>query len=246
MRLSNEFPGGPIQAGTVRVKGDPDGPKDSAGCAISGICCTDGERISGLDIIKSIAGDHGFKEHLAIGRLNQGETFRLNDVVFSPLSGQLEQLDSEEYAGVCSYVDWWETEGRLKFEIVGSEFTTWPDADALAEKTGLPAACFRYAGTVDLMVRRKEDGKMGIIDIKRSKQVWPSHELQVNAYRMSEGAEWQAILQINFKLPKTRRWKFTEIDDKFSLFRATMAIWQEECANQKPLERDFPLELKLS
>ncbi|MFB3893991.1 MAG: glutamine amidotransferase family protein [Phycisphaerae bacterium] len=39
----------------VRVKGGPDGPKDSSGCAIVGICCTDGQRINGRDIVKSIA-----------------------------------------------------------------------------------------------------------------------------------------------------------------------------------------------
>ncbi|RPI63300.1 MAG: hypothetical protein EHM48_02725 [Planctomycetaceae bacterium] len=40
--------------GPVRVKPDRDGPKDIAGCAISGICCTDGQRINGRDIVKSI------------------------------------------------------------------------------------------------------------------------------------------------------------------------------------------------
>ena len=39
----------------VRVKGEPDGPKDSSGCAIVGICCSDGERTNGRDIVKSIA-----------------------------------------------------------------------------------------------------------------------------------------------------------------------------------------------
>ncbi len=44
--------------GGVRVKGDPNGPKDISGCAISGICCRDGRRIGGSDIIKSIANMH--------------------------------------------------------------------------------------------------------------------------------------------------------------------------------------------
>lgn len=204
------------------------------------------------EVIKQLAGLHGYKEHQAIEILNKGKilgdgtTFKMQDKVLNPTTREMEELDTEEYAGVCSYVDWWETDGKLKYIMLASEFTTWPDAQRLAAKTGLNAGCFAFAGTVDLKVKRIADGKVGIIDVKRSKSVYPAHELQVSAYRESEEADWAAILQINYKLPKTRRWKFTEVEDKFSLFRATMAVWQNENGNVAPLQRDFPLELKLS
>ena len=56
MRQENDFrPPGLHLPGVVRVKGDPDGPKDSSGCAIVGICNADGSRMNGRDIIQSIA-----------------------------------------------------------------------------------------------------------------------------------------------------------------------------------------------
>ncbi len=39
----------------VRVKPAGEGPKDISGCAIAGICCTDGDMISGRDITSAIA-----------------------------------------------------------------------------------------------------------------------------------------------------------------------------------------------
>lgn len=197
------------------------------------------------DRIKAIAGEHGYKEHGAIAKLNAGEPVNIDQEFLNPTTGKFEQLDTEEWSGVCSYVDWWHTEGKQKYRILDCEFVTWPDAAKLATETGLAEACFKFAGTVDIKAERIEDGKIGIIDIKRSKDIYPSHEMQVNAYRMSEGAEWQAILQINYKRTKTRKWKFTDIEDKFTLFRATMAIWQEETNNAGPLQRDFPLVLSL-
>lgn len=198
------------------------------------------------DRIKAVAGEHGYKEHAAIAKLNEGEPVAIDQEFLNPTTGRFEQLDTEEWAGVCSYVDWWNVEGKQNYKILDCEFVTWPDAQKLAFETGHNAACFAFAGTVDIKAERISDGKVGIIDIKRSKDIYPSHEMQVSAYRMSEGAEWQAILQINYKRTKTRKWKFTEVDNKFSLFRATMAIWQEETANAVPLQRDFPLELRLA
>ena len=59
MFQQNDFrPPASYMPGPTRVKPDADSPKDSSGCAISGICCTDGQRISGHDIIESIAVMH--------------------------------------------------------------------------------------------------------------------------------------------------------------------------------------------
>lgn len=49
------LPGFPV---AVKVKGDPDGPKDISGCAIAGICCRDGRTVSGREISQSIAVMH--------------------------------------------------------------------------------------------------------------------------------------------------------------------------------------------
>ena len=47
-----------IPSGRVQVKPAADAPKDISGCAIVGICCTDGERIDGRDIMAAIANMH--------------------------------------------------------------------------------------------------------------------------------------------------------------------------------------------
>ena len=55
MGYDNDFRPFAALPGPVRVKSALDSPKDISGCAISGICCTDGERINGRDIVQSIA-----------------------------------------------------------------------------------------------------------------------------------------------------------------------------------------------
>lgn len=200
---------------------------------------------SDADIIAQVAAEHGYKEHRAIARLNSGESVRADQLMERQTDDGPEEMDTEEWAGVCSYVQWWETEGKQRFKILRCEFTTWPDAQRLTSETGLPAEAFMYAGTIDIEAMERSTGLRWIIDVKRSKAVYPSHEMQVNAYRVAEHADRQAILQINYTRNKYQKWKFTEVPDKFSLFRATKAIWWNETADISPLQRDFPMELKL-
>lgn len=197
------------------------------------------------DDIVQMAGELGHKVHLAVGALNAGHVVHMSDQFPNQETGKLEELSTEEWAGVCSYVDWWNVEGKDRFEIEWFEFTTWPNAKELAEKHNLPADVFMFAGTIDLKVRERATDLRWIIDMKTSLDVYTSHEMQVNAYRIAEGADRQAILQLNYRRNKTKKWKFTEVPDKFRLFRATMAIWREETESVSPLQRDFPLEVSL-
>lgn len=198
------------------------------------------------DEIKRLAGERGTIVHQAVAHLNSGETFNITDQFEDPESGISRSLDGDEVAAVVSYVDWWESEGRLKYRILRHEFTTWPDAEALAAKHNLPADCFRWAGTIDMEVLRLEDQKRGIIDIKTPLNIYMSHRLQVSAYRVSEGADWAAILQLDYSRNKHKKWKLTEVPDKFRIFCATMEIWREEMDSIAPLQRDFPLSLSLN
>lgn len=215
------------------------------------------------DQIARLAADRGYKVHLAVAALNQGGTVNWrNDRFLNPTTGMEEHLSTEEYTGVLSYADWQYVEGRQMFNILGSEFVTWPNPEGLAEDTGYPIAAFLYAGTVDLKVQQiatKEEMRtrykgwqferdsIGIIDFKTSKDIWPSHKMQGAAYAVSEGADWAATVQLNYQRTKTRRWKFTPIDVRhwFKLFMSTKNIWNEENEGVEPLQRDFPLEVKL-
>jgi hypothetical protein len=197
------------------------------------------------DNIARLAADRGYKVHRAVALLNAGEPFHLNDPVETH-DGTLEPLTPDEYFAVMTYVDWWNTEGRPKYQLLKWEYTVWPDPQACGEKFGVVPEWFLFAGTIDLKVRRLADNTVGIIDFKTSLDIWPAHRLQVSAYAKAEGADWAAILQLNYRRNKTQKWKFTEIPDCFGLFIATWQIWKAETVGVAPLQRDFPLELTLN
>lgn len=196
------------------------------------------------DQIARLAADRGYKVHRACALLNDGEQFGIHDPVENQ-DGEFEELTPEEYAGVMSYVQWWEDEGFDKYEILEYEQTVWPDAQACAQQYGLSSEYFNYAGTLDLLVTRRTDGARGVIDFKTSLDVWPAHEIQVCAYQKAKGADFAAILQLNYKRNKTKKWKFTNVPECFDLFIATQKIWARETEGIKPLQRDYPLSLKL-
>ena len=196
------------------------------------------------DILMMLAGERGYKIHRAVAKLNEGESVGIGDC-FENHDGKIEPLTVEEYAGLMSYVQWWETEGCDAYEILQWEYTLWPDMAACAERYGLPSYFFFFAGTIDLRVRRRSDNTIGIIDLKTSKDIYTSHELQVSAYKKAAFADWCAILQINYTRNKIKKYKFTEVKDCFELFAATQKIWQHETEGTEPLQRDFPLSLSL-
>lgn len=196
------------------------------------------------DQIARLAADRGYKVHRAVALLNAGETVSINDALEGQ-DGDFEALTPDEYAGVMSYVEWWNSEGFLQYEILKFEHTIWPDVQACAEKYNMPAEWFFFAGTLDLLVRRRADDARIVIDMKTSLDIWPSHEMQVSAYKRAEGADGAAILQLNYRRNKKKKWKFTEVPDCFELFAATRKIWANETLGVEPLQRDFPMSLKL-
>ena len=196
------------------------------------------------DDIARLAAERGYKVHRAIASLNEGNVVGIDDI-FDNGEGQESPLTAEEYLAVMSFVQFWEDGACDEYEILESERTLWPDAAACETKYSTPSKYFEFAGTLDLKVRRRSDDTVGIIDMKTSSNIWPSHEMQVSAYARAEGADWQAILQLNYQRNKKQKYKFTLVDDCFDLFCATYTIWQREAENMQPLQRDYPLELKL-
>jgi hypothetical protein len=147
----------------------------------------------------------------------------------NPSTGQMEELTVEEYEAIASFVAWY---NEVKPTIISNEITVWSDKH-------------NYAGTVDLVCQIGED--LWIIDIKTSAQVWPEYELQVSAYKHALELEKEpklAILQVGYKRNRNC-YKFTEVEDKFGLFRAAQLIWTNECSTQKPQQKDYPLSLSL-
>jgi hypothetical protein len=181
------------------------------------------------EAIKTAAGGKGSKVHSAISSLINGQTVEINAQFLNPSTGQLEELTVEEYDALASFVSWFKS---VNPTVLSNEITVWSDKH-------------NYAGTVDLVCNIA--GQPWIIDIKTSAQVWPEYELQVSAYKHALELEDEpklAILQVGYKRNKDG-YKFTEVEDKFDLFRAAQLIWKNECSSQKPAQKDYPMSLSL-
>jgi hypothetical protein len=172
------------------------------------------------------AGEKGTYTHKACEMLLSGSVVRFDTIVDD------RALTTTEYANVMSFVEWFD---EYKPKVRKTECTVF-SPDEL------------YAGTLDLDCEieiPKFEGEW-IIDFKTSPNIWPSHELQLSAYKHAHNPKARiGILQLGYKYNKKKKWKFTEITDQMPLFNATYKIWEKECAGISPLQRDYPLELKL-
>lgn len=182
--------------------------------------------------IKALAGDKGTKVHQAINRLICGGIVAMEDLFENPRTYQTEPLTPEEYFCVMTFHEWFE---KTRPEVIAAEYTVWNER-------------LRYAGTVDLKCRI--DGVVWIVDFKTSKDIWPSMEIQLAAYKHADSSlpknSRLAILQVGYTRNKIQKYKFTPIADQFDLFMAARKIWVRECDGQKPFQRDYPLSLSLS
>lgn len=182
---------------------------------------------------KHAAGDKGSKIHLACAALIAGDEIRLESEFFNRSAGHPEPLTVPEYEAVMWFAEWY---GRGEYEVLASEYAVWGDG---------------YAGTVDLRVRRKSDRAIGIIDIKSGQNLWPEYDMQLSAYKHADLApegtiDWIAVLQVGYQKNKKQRFKFTDLEDKYDLFLAAKRIWQNETEGVRPLQRDYPLSIKLA
>lgn len=181
------------------------------------------------EAVKQAAADKGSKVHHAIDDIIKGETVKFNAEYVNNSTGQPEELTTDEYGCIMSFVDW-ANENKVKF--IKQDFI-------VSDKE------VGYAGTVDfLCVIGKQQF---LVDIKTSQAVYPSHEIQVAAYIHAEKLKDTkgAILQVGYRKNK-KSFKFTELEDKYDLFLATKQIWANECSTISPLQRDYPLQLKLN
>ena len=178
------------------------------------------------EAIKVAAGDKGSKVHQAIDDLINGKEVTISSK-YKNKKNEEEELTLEEYDCILSFIDWYK---EFKPEMIMNEFVIWNDK-------------YNYAGTVDLLCKINSD--LYLVDFKTSQYIWPSHELQISAYKQSvDGNPKLAILQLGYKRNK-KQYKFTEIEDKFDLFLAARKIWESENNNKQPKQKDYPLSVKL-
>lgn len=185
-----------------------------------------------VEAVKQAAGDKGSRVHYACQDLDDGKEIKITDKYLNPSTKQKEELSKEEVDCLISYRDFLD---EVRPKLLAQEITSFGDV---------------YAGTADKIFRIGKE--VWIVDLKTSQSIWPEHELQISSYshmqfdikkmKISE-KEWKnrklAILQIGYKKNK-KGYKFTEVQDKFHLFKNAYKIWKNENPNIKPKERDYP------
>ena len=179
------------------------------------------------EAIKSAAGDKGSKVHKAIEDLIGGKELKMDDK-YSDSSGEPSELTVEEWECIMSFSDWFK---ETKPKVIQLEQVVYN------EKVG-------YAGTVDMVL--EIEGKKWIVDIKTGQSIWPEYELQISAYKHAmQGIDKLAILQVGYRLNK-RKWKLSEVEDKFDLFLSARKIWENENKDVQPKQKDYPTSLSLN
>lgn len=183
------------------------------------------------EALKNAGGNRGSKVHSACEDLLEGKRLKIDDQ-YPNNAGELEEFSVKEWECVMSFADWFKDK-KDNVEILGVEKTV------VNEEHG-------YAGTLDIALKYKDTGEEWIVDLKTSSAIWASHELQLSA--LGEASELKnpklGILQLGYKRNK-KGFKFTEIENKFSLFLAAKEIWKNECATQQPSQKDYPLTISL-
>lgn len=181
------------------------------------------------------AGEKGSRVHHAVEMLLLGNEVNMDDELPNN-DGDMAQITLDEYECIMSFVDWFndlKQKGHT-LEIIAIETTVFNEKHM-------------YAGTIDLLC--KIDGVLTIIDFKTGQYIWVSHEIQLSAYKQTfpdgEQPEKMAILQLGYRKNK-RKWKYTEIEDKFDLYLVADRIWQEEHGNTEIFVKDYPTSLSLS
>jgi len=189
--------------------------------------------------IKVSAGDRGSRVHYACEQIDIGKGINIEEDKYpSNLSDELKTLEPLEIDAVISYRDFIE---ETKPELLCNEMTVFGED---------------YAGTLDKIMRI--DGQIWIVDLKTSKSIWEEQKLQISSYSHAKidyeeleitADEWKnrklAILQVGYKLNK-KKWKFTEIEDKYEMFRVAYQIWQNENPEAKPKQIEYPLVIESS
>lgn len=107
-----------------------------------------------------------------------------------------------------------------------------------------------YAGTVDLKIFY--DGKTAIVDLKTSKDIRIGHEMQVEAYRRSDGSELGCTLKLGSERRNSTNYKFGAVKTKAKQDR----LWKRFCLikdlyymdnpDASPTFEDFPYEFLIT
>jgi len=181
------------------------------------------------ELVKREAGARGSRVHKGIEVLSAGSEVFHNDS-FTDGEGEMAELTADEYEAILSFKQWYD---EVKPKFLKTEHTVFNKEH-------------RYAGTLDAMC--EIGGEIWIIDYKTSAKVFLSHVVQLSSYFHADGikADKMGILQVGYKANKHKKWKFTEIKDKFDGFLHAKYFWNEANEGVSPKQKDYPKSIKLN
>ena len=183
--------------------------------------------IEEAEAVKMAAGEKGSRVHRACEDLTLGNTVTMESV-YQDNDGNNKELSVEEWEAIVSFYNFWQAQ---KPKLIQSEQVVFNDE-------------YKYAGTMDMLL--EIDGVRWVVDLKTSKSVYPSHEIQVSAYKrcLEDQDVRLAILQVGYSRNR-QGWKWNEVEDCFPLFLATRSIWEYENKGVSPKQKDYPFSLTL-
>ncbi len=181
--------------------------------------------------IKETAGARGSKVHSAIEILLKEGEFSFTDEVLNTKTGQMEELNADEYSCVMSFIEWYK---KYKPEILSVEESFFNQE-------------YGVAGTID--IRCIIDGKHCIVDVKTSKEIHKDYTVQLTGHKLAYDTKDiqhdTYVLQVGYTRNKSK-YKFTSIPFRPDLFKIAYSLWEEEHSGEKPLQREFPTKLSLN
>lgn len=228
-----------------------------------------GKGWSEAEAVKQAAADKGSRVHKACEELDKGKAISVTQAYLNPRTKMKEELSKDEVDCIISYRDFLDevkpellaqeitsfgdvyagTADKI-FRIKESPHTHFGNESLRKKKEGEATSSVVDKTAKD--DKKMNRGQVWIVDLKTSQSIWPEHELQISSYShmhfdlKSMGItekEWKnrrlAILQIGYRKNK-KGYKFTEVTDKYHLFKNAYKVWQHENDDQKPKERDYP------
>lgn len=112
-------------------------------------------------------------------------------------------------------------------------FVTDHDVEILEHEKTLLSKKYGYAGTMDLLVKFKNSGRILVIDVKTGKDIYDDYFLQLSAYKQAlheqDGIEADmgiVLLSTGSNGKPTGKYKFQEADYCFDEFLASKTLWE--------------------
>lgn len=117
-----------------------------------------------------------------------------------------------------------------KYQGYAKAFYNWVkdnDIEILEHERTVWSQKYKFAGTLDLLVKNKQSGKIFVIDGKTGKDIYPEAFLQLSAYKQGLVEEDQFVDYLAVLLLKEDgTYKFGQGEDNLEAFLAAKRLWE--------------------